>query len=867
MLLFLETVDIIAVLLMLFILAVILKQPSSRAKTAFILYNVFSIFFVAGIHLELLHSDTIGEALAGLCVQYIGQSGILLSLLWFVSEFARFPVPVWVYILDAVCYAFVITGIFTAESHHFFYTSMKILTNGMYNRIEVGHGVLWYLHYIILDSVVFIILALCAVRYKKSTPVQKKRILYIAAGTSVLAASLALKRAGLFGSYNPIVASMTLCMFCMMMAMVRYSYFGSLHAAVDNAFNHGNEGLVILDSDGTIIFANYRMDELLPDIHKGGKISNYPEITEVMESGNLFNKDGTLYEVRIEDITEHGERNGYILWFVDQTQTLLTMQKLKEADEAKTQFLMRASHELRTPVNTMLGMNEMVIRESSEEKIRNYAKEAAQAGAHMILLLDEILNASRLESGEREIIKKPYRISRVLSKVEGLMRPQAEQKGLLFISKAEKILMDENMFQNGDSSNLVIVLSNLLSNAIKYTDKGFVSIEANTQAGVAGRLVIFSVSDSGIGIQEDELEYIFENFGRGSNTGGRDGMGLGLAIVKKIVKAMGGKLTVESTQGKGSRFDVSLEWEEASEEEVAAWKKEHENEEAAGNTEKREWPDFHTKTILTVDDNSRNIMVLKHLLKRTKATIETASDGNEAVRACIRKKYDLVLLDHMMPGMDGITAFHEIKERKDSKNHDTKVIALTANAGKVAEQMYLSEGFAGYLSKPVDPDKLEQLLLYCLSENGRAGPVETGESEEEILPEDIGINVQEGLRYADMDTVFYHKMLNLFARQYKEQQQKLERIYHDIQAETENDVLWNKWTILCHRLKGEAKGIGAQVLGIYFYNLELAGSIKDKERIKEIYPPASGEWQKIVDSIPQIADSISQQDTGAPPFS
>lgn len=846
MLLFLETVDVIAILLMLFILAVILKQPSSKAKTAFTLYNVFSIFFVAGIHLELVHSDTVGEALAGLCVQYIGQAGILLSLLWFVSEFARFSIPVFIYVLDAVCYAVIITGIFTAESHHFFYTSMEILTDGMYNRIKVGHGILWYLHYIILDSVVFTILVLCAVRYKKSTPVQKKRILYIAAGIGVLAANLALKRAGLFGSYNPIVVAMVFCMFCMMMAMVRYSYFGSLHAAVDNAFNHCNEGLVILDNDGTIIFANYRMDGLLPGIHKGCKISSYPEITEVMESGRLFNKDGTLYEVRIEDITEHGEKNGHMLWFVDQTQTLLDMQKLKEADEAKTQFLMRASHELRTPLNTILGMNEMVIRESSEEKIRNYAKEAALAGEHMILLVDEILNASRLESGEQEIVKKPYKISRVLRKVEGLIRPQAEQKGLLFISNAEKTLMDENMFQNGDSSNLVIVLSNLLSNAIKYTDRGFVSIEANTQAGQAGRLVIFSVSDSGIGIREDELEHIFKNFGRGSNTGNRDGMGLGLAIVKKIVEAMGGKLTVESTQGKGSRFDVSLAWEEVSEEEAAVWEKEHENEAEAEYTEKEEWPDFHTKTILAVDDNINNIMVLKHLLKRTKATIETATDGNKAVEACIRQKYDLVLLDHMMPGMDGITAFHKIKEGKDSKNHDTKIIALTANAGKVAEQMYLSEGFAGYLSKPVVPAKLEQMLLHCLPE-------------EEMFPEDSTINIQEGLRYADMDAVFYQKMLNLFASQYKKQQQELEQIYNDIISGTEDSRLWNKLVILCHRLKGEAKGIGAQVLGIYFYNLELAGSAKDKEKIKEIYPPASREWQKIVDSIPQIADSIQQQ--------
>lgn len=176
MLLFLETVNIIAILLMLFILAVILRQQPSRTQTAFVLYNVFTIVFVMGIHLELIHSDTVGEALAGLCVQYVGQAGLLISLLWFVSEFVKFFIPVWIYVLYAICDTFVIVGIFTAQKHHFFYSSMKILTDGMYNRIEVGHGILWHLHFIFLFSIVLIILFLCAVRYKKSTAIQKKEL-------------------------------------------------------------------------------------------------------------------------------------------------------------------------------------------------------------------------------------------------------------------------------------------------------------------------------------------------------------------------------------------------------------------------------------------------------------------------------------------------------------------------------------------------------------------------------------------------------------------------------------------------------------------------------------------------------------------
>ena len=140
----------------------------------------------------------LGEALSGLCVQYLGQAWLWVSLLWFVSEFVKFPIPVWVYVLGAVCNTFVLIGVFTAEYHRLFYTSMEILTDGMYDRIKAGRGVLWYVHFIHLDLVIFTILLLCFVRYKKSAPLQKKRILYIAVGLGVLEGTLFLKRFGLF---------------------------------------------------------------------------------------------------------------------------------------------------------------------------------------------------------------------------------------------------------------------------------------------------------------------------------------------------------------------------------------------------------------------------------------------------------------------------------------------------------------------------------------------------------------------------------------------------------------------------------------------------------------------------------------------
>lgn len=864
MLLFLQTVNITAVLLMLFILAVILRQQPSRAQTAFILYNVFSMVFVIGIQLELVHADTVGEALSGLCVQYLGQAGLLVSLLWFISAFVKIPIPVWVYVLEAVCNTFVLIGIFTAEHHRFFYTSMEILTDGMYNRIKVGRGILWYLHFMHLDCVIFTILILCAVHYKKSGPLQKKRILYIAVGIGVLAGALLLKRGGLFGSYNPIVIAMTFCMFCMMIAMVRYHYFGSLHAAVDNAFNHGSEGLIILDREDTVVFVNHRMDALFPNIRKDSSIGSYQEIRRFMEGKeHLLRVGESVYELRMEDIIENGEKNGRMLWFVDQTQPVLTMQKLKEADEAKTQFLMRVSHELRTPMNTMLGMNEMILRESRENQVKGYAKEVSVAGEHMMSLIDEILDASRLESGTITVERKPYLLCAVLEHAEELMRPQAQKKGLSFTVVDKENVAAKNRYLIGDAAHLLQVTVNLLSNAVKYTDSGFVRLQVETRNEQGNRRLLLSVCDSGIGIEKQELARIFENFGRGSNTGGRDGMGLGLAIVKQLTEAMGGCLTVESTPGSGSVFTVFLPWIEAAEEEIATWM-----EETQGNMEQVKLSDFHTKTILAVDDNTNNLKVLTFLLKRTKAAVETAADGSAAVEACRRRKYDLILLDHMMPGQDGIETLRQIKEGADGKNQDTKVIALTANAGKEAKQMYLSEGFAGYMTKPVDPVKLEKLLCQCFDTQENTGLVETaqrGNPKETDWMEQLeqcGIQTQEGLRYADMDADFYRELLALFARQQEARGQNLEGILRKLQNENvfmgngmhegdseECGALWNAWIAACHGLKGEARGLGAAALGGYFYQLELAGRGGDMEKINVLYPDVCDEWEKVVEGI------------------
>lgn len=863
----LQAVNIIAVVLMLFMLAVSIRQQPSRSQIAFILYNVFTIIFVVGIHLELIHSDTVGEALSGLCIQYVGQAGFLIAFLWFTSQFASFKVPGWVYGVQVVVEGATLIGVFTAEHHTYFYSSMTILTDGMYNRIKVTGGVLWHLHFLHFFAVLLTILILCAVRYRKSTPIQKKRILYIAAGISVLMLVLALKIAGLFGSYNPVVIAVFITMFCMMMAIVRYGYFGSLHAAVDNAFNHGDEGLIILDQENTIIFINHRIGRLFPDIREGDNISSSKEIMEILQrSDHMLDKGGAVYELRIEDIIENGERNGYMLWFIDQTEYLKVMQQLRDANEAKTQFLMKVSHELRTPMNTMLGMNEMIIRETNEAQIRSFAKDVADAGQNMISLIEEVLDVSRIESGNLELKKRPYQIEDILQKAEAMMRPQAEKKGLSFQVQIEERLMDEKRFLYGDDVHLLQIITNLLSNAIKYTDEGYVILKAEVKVKEEQKVLCLSVSDTGIGIPKAEQEWIFENFERGSNARKteKDGMGIGLAIVKQLVEAIEGTLVVKSELGIGSTFLVTVPWVENIEHNQTAYESEIQGRQrkifreidAETTAGSMSVPDFSTKTILAVDDNKHNLVVLKHLLKRTQVTVETATDGIRAVEACSKKTYDLILLDHMMPFPDGIETLHRIRADKAGKNHYTTAIVLTANATKGSEEMYLKEGFDGYVAKPIQPDQLENILLqYMGMARGRNtfdGNTAQSFQEQMHLLEKNGIHSQDGLQYADGDMKFYQDLLTMFAGEKESKAQKLDKALPNL-LDHANETLWNTFVSQVHGLKGEARGIGAAYLGELFYQLEIAGKQRDKKKIKEIYSVAMEEWQRIAEIIKETA--------------
>lgn len=863
---FLVSVNIIALILMLFMLAVCLHKKLSKSQLAFIIYDIFTMLFVVGVHLELVHSDTVGEALAGLCIQYVGQAGFLMAFLWFASEFGRLKIPKFVYFIQAVINTIVLTGVFTAEYHPYFYKTMRILKDGIYHRIEVIPGIIWKLHYIHLGTVILAVLILCIMRYGESSPIHKKRIIYMIAGVGTFALELILKGLGVFGSYNPVVIAMTIMMFCMMMAMIRYGYFGSLQAAVDNAFNHGKEGLIILDAENKIISVNQRMKELFPEIKVGSAASRQKEILQALTNRErLLHKNDRIYELRMEDIVENGEKDGCMLWFIDQTENLEMMQRLRSADEAKTRFLMKVSHELRTPMHTILGMNEVISEETSEEKIRRYTREIASAGDSMIALIEEVLDASRLESGTLQIKKDAFALEEVINDAAAQMRPQAEKKSLSFRLRMEEPLLKPGKHFYGDKAHIRQIIINLLENALKYTDEGFVELGVEKAVENGDTFLKITVTDSGIGIGKEEQDKIFEIFERGNNARNsrKDGIGLGLDIARQLAEAMGGSLSLISEVTKGSTFTVRIPWVEVSE-------KHHFTKQSAKSMN----ADYSSFTILAVDDNEQNLMVLEHLLHKTRVKMETVMDGNTAVQKCEEKTYDLLLLDHMMPKPDGIETLHLIRADEKGRNHYTQAVAFTANATAGAKELYKNEGFAEYITKPVKPGTLEIMLQKYLRDYlPEENMVFQGSMDDTKVTklrgllhylEKHGIAAEEGLSYADGDEQFYKELLGIFVKEKEKKQHHLEKAFQSLKInhvvtmkETETDTemmneLWKTFVIQSHGLKGEAWGIGARTLGDFFYQLECAGKERSLKKIEHFYPEAMEEWQQVVDAVQRV---------------
>ncbi len=419
----------------------------------------------------------------------------------------------------------------------------------------------------------------------------------------------------------------------------------------------------------------------------------------------------------------------------DEENELSKQQKkeIEELNKAENHFFSSMSHEIRTPINTIIGLNEIILRGEISEEVAENARNIQGASKMLLTLINDILDLSKIKSGKMEIINVSYETGALFSEIVNMIWIKAREKGLEF-----RLHVDSSIpsMLCGDEVRIKQVLINLLNNAVKYTSEGSITLSARCERIALNRVrVWYSVEDTGQGVKKENIPYIFNAFKRVDEEKNRhiEGTGLGLSIVHQLVSLMGGEISVNSVYTKGSTFLVMLEQDIVDDHELgtftlASRAKIHEGEQYHQSFEAPE------ARLLVVDDNKMNLKVVRKLLSDTKVQIDTALSGAECLKLTQYQHYDVILMDHLMPEMDGIECLHALRVQPAGLCQNVPVIALTANAGSNNQLLYRKEGFSGYLAKPVSGALLEAAVLSIL-------PKELVKIQEEESQAEIGKDI------------------------------------------------------------------------------------------------------------------------------
>lgn len=487
--------------------------------------------------------------------------------------------------------------------------------------------------------------------------------------------------------------------------------------------NKVDDILIACDNYNQLVFANDATKKLVdPDGNfiYGMKLDGIsPLLDEILRvpSGETYRLGDVIYSCQILEIPATNGQSiiGYMHWFKNVTnehKLLDDAVQLKEAaeaaNEAKSRFLAQMSHEIRTPINAILGINELIRRESSDTAIIEYADTVKRSGDSLVTIVNDILDFSKIEEDKIDIIPAEYDLSTMLTDLVRMTETKAGEKSL-----AVYVNIEENIPRRlvGDEVRVKQAATNILSNAVKYTERGSVTMNV-THKPIDTKQVLLeiSVKDTGMGIKPEMMGKLFERFERLENNNNKqiEGTGLGMSIAKSLVDRMGGTLNVESEYGKGSVFTISIPQEIADSQTIGVF-----STELPADTPKHEGTAFTapSASILIVDDNAINLTVASALLKITKIACDTALSGEECLEKVKEKHYDIIFLDHRMPGLSGVDTLLQLKASSSHCCVGVPVIAMTADAGPTANDFFIDKGFTDYISKPLIPKTYEQLIL------------------------------------------------------------------------------------------------------------------------------------------------------------
>ncbi|MBE5938199.1 MAG: response regulator [Lachnospiraceae bacterium] len=690
---------------------IVFKKMRKRAHYC-LLMNCFSLIIYSLGSLLMLFVETKEAYYIAFTVSWIGKVGVTVSMLFFCIHLCESKISAVVSIGLSIFSVICLGVILTTKQTGLYYKEIYLVKEEGMTILEYVKGP-W--HTVWKLTVTLIILICCGMLVKALIEEKNKRkrekyfVVMLALLVEVVIGFMTALPIGRYYDFNQL--GFVLCMILVLIDIFRNDLMDTESMAKEYIIDELSAGVIAVDKNETVEYCNKQMLQIFPEIvsDEQGVIA---QIKNSINTGEPISIGERLYNFEERQMVYKSLEEFKMYVMIDTTkhyQNLREVEREKQiadaANRAKSEFLARMSHEIRTPINAVLGMDEMILRESNENNIKEYAMDIQTASRTLLNIINDILDLDKIEAGKMEIVPIEYDVSEMIYDISNMIKIKAEDKNLSF-----RVSVDPDIPTKlfGDDVRIRQILMNLLTNAVKYTHSGEVWINVNLKQIIKGEdgdnaILHVEVGDTGIGIKDEDMDKLFSEFERIEIERNRniEGTGLGIPITMRLLVLMDSKLNVESEYGKGTvfYFDLSQKITEATP--IGDY------ESKVGAT--RSKPSSYRETfiapdarILVVDDNKVNRKVISLLLKKTQIGISEAENGYKAIELATSNYYDVIFMDHMMPGMDGVEAMNRIRDVKDGPCVNTPIIVLTANAVEGSKETYLDVGFDGYLSKPVE---------------------------------------------------------------------------------------------------------------------------------------------------------------------
>lgn len=788
-----------------------------------------------------LTAQTREVALAATKMEYLGASFIPLCYCWFICIYCGEKVPERIFqFLGGI--DFLLLGmIFTCDRHNFYYTNVEWVTDvgeHPYLLLTYGPGHHIFLAVaVVIPCLISLYALLRSMQARAGQLVRKNYKIFVVLSLLPVAALLTyLGRVVLSFDPTPFVCSITMVLVSIIVWGIRDNDFSRM--AADVVLHNMPDGVIMLDAQKQLVSYNKAAADIFTELNfqnVGDSVEDmedFPESILEGEERKEFDLNYHSYESHVRKVPDkNGVNQGYVVLVFDTTETRKYIDEIANAREqaeranlAKSEFLANMSHEIRTPMNAIMGLSDIIMQESRGRRVYGYACDIRSASGNLLTIINDILDLSKVEAGKMELVLSDYYIRKIVDDVVNMMNIAASQRGLQLKCEYDETIPCR---YHGDDGRIKQILINILNNAVKFTKEGYVKISVGGQPGADSEteLLSFRIEDTGCGIQQEDLEKIFEDFKQvdSRRNRGAEGTGLGLSITKRLVQLMKGTIEVESIYGEGTTFTVRLPQKITDGSPLSDTQELPEPE-----TEQAEDFVVENYKVLVVDDNLINRTVAVSFLENYGFELTEAESGPESIELVKKTKFNMIFMDHMMPGMDGVEAVKIIREECGENGRTPVIMALTANAMEGMREMFLQSGFQDFVAKPLDRKALNAVLSKWIpntyKKRKEQAPQEPQTAKLEF--EDIhivGIDVGEARKHHSGEAESYLDLLRLYCMDGKRKFGLLRKLLEEKDYVT--------YGIEVHGLKSASANIGAMELSAQAREHEEASYREDEEFI------------------------------------